>query len=259
MTRDFRLGPPTLLITAVLALGGCSSDSADADAPESDAPQATSDNGGDTGAPSEPDPQDQRIAEAALLTLKDFPAGWEAVAPEDEDDERAGQEKIAECVGVEYDDLYDDTNAEATSPDFTNELEEELSVTVSVGDEDRSERAFEIATRPEFRECLAEGMNDEIKANAEADSSKGVEVGDVSVNELSFPSLGDESLAFRMTIPISASGLDLDAVIDFVGVRVGRAQTHLTSFGVGTQLSTDEFVRYARLAANRLESKLAGT
>lgn len=145
----------------------------------------------------------------------------------------------------------------ATSPDFTNEVDEEISVEVSVGDEDRAKRAFEIAAQPEFRECLAEGMNDEIQANADQDGPNGVEVGDATLNELSFPSLGDESLAFRMTIPISASGMDFEAVIDFVGVRVGRAQTQLTSFGVGTQLPTDEFVRYAKLAVKRLESELA--
>ena len=241
------------MTAAALAFGGCSSDSTGDTPIDGEASQSAEDDGGSD----EPDPRDQAIADAALLTLKDFPAGWEAASPEGDEDDREGQEKIAECVGVEYDELYDDTNAEATSPDFTNDMDEEVSVEVSVGDEDRAKRAFEIAAQPEFRECLAEGMNDEIQANADEDGANGVEVGDATLNELSFPALGDESLAFRMTIPISASGMDFDAVIDFVGVRVGRAQTQLTSFGVGTQLPTDEFVRYTKLAVKRLESELA--
>lgn len=266
MTPNRRSVSETLVSLAalVLVLVGCGADSGDHDndggtdkSPglESNVQQPEDDPEPTAEVP-EVDPADQAIAEAAVLTLQDFPPGWEST-PTDDDDDRKGRENIATCVGVEYDDLYRDSNANAKSPDFKSEGDDEVSSSVTVDrDEGWMIDAFEIASRPKFRECVVDGIVETVEASV-AESGEDVEVGAITINEMSFGSFGDETLAFRMTIPLDVSGFSFEAKGDFVVVRVGRAQTSASSFSLGSGLSTEEFTGYVDLAVQRLTEALA--
>jgi hypothetical protein len=206
---------------------------------------------------SAPDPADQAIAEAALLTLQDFPVGWEAAPGEKDDDDRAGRESIAECVGVEYDQLYDDANTEADSPTFTSENDSEVDHSVSLaGDEADMTEAFEIASTPEFRECAAESVREAVAKSSE-DSGDDVSVGQISLNELSVGSFGDQTVAYRVTIPIEAEGFSLEAKLEVAIVRVGRAQSNITATSFGSGISTEELAEFVQTATQRLQKALA--
>lgn len=248
----------TIPLVLLGACGGDDEGNDDADAPDtsSTAPGTPS----ESASPTEVDPGDQAIAEAALLTLQDFPPGWEASpADEEDDDARENREFIATCMGVDYDDLYNDSNAKADSPDFTSENDEELSVSVQVDSSEESmATAFELASRPEYRECVAEGLSDILEEQAE-EADEDVEIGELTLNELSAGSFGDDTVAFRATVPMEVQGFNLDVTMEFVVVRVGRAQTGLTTLGVGSNLSTEEFIGYVELAVKRLEDALAAS
>lgn len=259
-----RTGPKlvSLLAAPILILTACggNDDDKDASAVESSDPTASSDEPEEETSPSSPDPADLKIAEAALLTLADFPVGWEAVPAEDDDQDVEGQEEIAECIGVDYDELYDGSNAEAQSPAFTNEDDEDVSVEVTVdATEEEMAEAFAIAASPEFRECVTEAAGDAMEEAFADAEDEGAEVGDITLNEVSLGSYGDETVAFRLTIPIEMEGFNLEATGDFAVVRVGRGMTFLdsTRFSFGS-MTTEDFVGYVELAAQRLESALAG-
>lgn len=262
MTRRNAPTAVGLLPVVLLTLVGCAGESDD----ESDSPGAgasASEHSGSAAPSSDPagsaptqeatevGPADQAIADAALLTLQDFPPGWEA-APADDTEDEESQREIAECVGVDYEDLYGDQFAEAESPDFTSENDEEVSNMVSLAvDEQQAADSFEIAARPEFSECVV----DSLTASVEEDDD--VEVGEITINQLSFGSYGDQTLAFRMTIPLSAEGISIEATGDVVIVRIGRATTQVRSFGVGSSLSADDLARYVDVAVRRLTEELA--
>lgn len=255
-----RHGPRFLASFAAIAilLAGCGDggDGGGGDATGADGAEQADQSPAEASDAAEVDPADQAIAEDALLTLQDFPAGWEA-APSDDDDDREGREEIAACVGVEYEELYGGTTAEASSPDFTSEHDEQVSVAVKVDpDESSMAHAFEIGARPEFRECMAENIAKAVDESL-AESGEDAEIGDISINQMSFGSYGDETLAFRMTIPMTAQGFNIDVITEIAIVRIGRAQVNLTSFGVGSTISTSEFTEYVELAAARLEESLA--
>lgn len=206
----------------------------------------------------EPDPVDQAIAESALLTLGDFPAGWEA-KPADEDDaeDDESQHRIADCLGVAYEDFYDgDSGASADSKDFANENDDEIFNSVSVGaDESRMKARFAIAATEKYRECTLEELRTVMKEAAAEEGD--FEVGEASLNEISFDKFGDESTAFRVTIPVEAEGMSLDVTLDLVLVRVGRAVTTVTAQSLLTSIDAAELSEYVKIATDRLASELA--
>lgn len=50
----------------------------------------------------------------------------------------------------------------------------------------------------------------------------------VTVGTLSFPVVGEESAAYRVTVSVSGKGLNVDLYIDFLYARVGRALGELS-------------------------------
>ena len=60
----------------------------------------------------------------------------------------------------------------------------------------------------------------------------GMKLGSPTVATLSFPTLGDQSVAYRVTIPITGSVLSLGLYVDLVIAQKGRAIALLTFVGV---------------------------
>jgi hypothetical protein len=205
----------------------------------------------------EPDPADQAIAESSLLTLQDFPAGWEAEPADDDEDSSLDKDALAECVGVEYDELYDDSAAEAESRTFISPQDEEIDHEVGIAsDEEWTRSVFEITSGDKWRNCVAEQMQSSI-ADAVKKEDKDAKVGDVTVNEMGFESFGDETTAMRVTIPLEVNNFNIEASLDFVAVRVGRAMMIVTASSVGTGLSADELAEFVDIAVKRLDQELA--
>lgn len=197
---------------------------------------------------------DKAVAEAALLTLQDFPAGWEAAPPDEGDeDDRSSREDIADCVGVDYDQLYDEENVEANSPTFTAENDNEVEHKVSLAaDEADMVEVFEIAGSAKFLECAGQSVKDAIADAAE----DGVSFGDVTVNQLSVGSFGDETLAYRVTVPVEAEGLSFDLKLETAIVRVGRGQVNITTTSLFSEVPTSELAGYVDVATKRLQETL---
>lgn len=218
--------------------------------------------GGDDGSAREtaaPNAANMPVAEASLLTLGDFPSGWEAVPADeaDQQDTEESREAIVSCMGVEYEELYSDGSGRADSPDFTSEFDEVVSVSVTVYDEVAdAEAPFELGASAEFRDCSADVAAESIQRAAD-ESGEDAEIGDISLNEISFDKFGDSTSAFRATIPIAVSGFEVEAVIDAVFIRVDRAIIAISSSGVGSSISTDEFEGYVQIVTDRLSTELA--
>jgi hypothetical protein len=205
------------LATLAVAASGCA-DEGDVDVGRSE----TSEQPGTAG-PDDPRSEselraDEEAAEAMLPTLADLPPGWEesATPEEDVEDEELNAE-FAACLGVDLSEL-DPINPDATR-DFTSADDEEIRVGVAFTPSPAvAHRAFEILNDDAVPRCFGEA----VRATSAEGLPEGVEVGDATFNRLSFAPLGDESLAFRLTLPMSAEGFDVDLFFDWVFVRVGR-------------------------------------
>jgi hypothetical protein len=200
-----------LLLAGALAACG-DSDEAESGSGAETATPARTETANETATPTaEPTPdttEDKRIAEESVLTLDDFPSGWTAA-----DDTSSSP---AQCDAVK--DAKAAASARANSPEFASG--ETTQVTNSVymfADESAAEEAFSGLSSKDTRLCFGRTVSEGVADQGE------VEVGDAKTAELSVDPLGDERSASRITLPLSAEGVDVDLVIDLVFVRIGRA------------------------------------
>jgi hypothetical protein len=231
----------------------------------SDDPAATSD-GGANEEPAADDPRtdderaaDEAAAETMVLTLSDFPPGWESTpAEEDEPDERF-DEQLAECLGVDVSEI-DPNNPKAGSPNFASsngdQVTSQVAFTPTVED---ATDALALRRQEGANECYAESflaIIEDFLANPEEgeEAPDDFEVGEPTVNEMSFGALGDESIAFRVTLPLEADGFSAEFYLDVVNVRVGRVGVSTTFQSVLTPFDTEEAARLTGVVVDRVNA-----
>jgi hypothetical protein len=142
-------------------------------------------------------PGEDVLAEG-LLTIDDVPAGWAEVPQDDDDDDPLCGIRLTELLGLDEDSLPSATVLYAedsnTGPGFG-----ETVGFVPAG------RGTEVL--PAFRDAI--------------DACDGDTLGglDATVSALSFPSVGDDSAAYRITLtdPESEQSTDIDAVYAVAG------------------------------------------
>lgn len=229
--RARRMIPYVAAVVALTAPACGDDDGGEASDDDVDATESTEAGGGGAGDDDRTDEEraaDEAAAEAMLLTIADFPPGWQEEPADDEDepDDDEDEElnaRLAECLGVDPAE-FDPDNPSAESPSFTSANDEDVSVDVAfTPSAEAASRVFELLADDATPGCFGEVVQTILEENAAQEGlPEGVEMGDATFARLSFPSLGDESTAFRVTVPVSAEGLDLDVYLDAVFVRVGR-------------------------------------
>jgi hypothetical protein len=257
-----------LVISLVAGCGGSDGESEpmDTDAPsESNAP-GESDDRNDLAEPDEPDQPteadvpvqdvaaDAAAAEASLLTLSDFPAGWSEVPAEDEDDSfEEMNERQRECLGTDADVLNEEVEARTgdfTNPDDDSAVTQVVSLAPSV---EMAEAYMAGGSADGVAACLTavyrEGFAEAVK---DAEEMRGAELGEITVGALNVGEIGEESFAYRVTVPVSIQGFTVDIVADLVAVRVGRSVSGLTFRAQFDPTPTERITEYSALAASRL-------
>jgi hypothetical protein len=219
---------PVLMIVVLLVLG-CSGDDDDDSAATTTATDPRAGSQTETKEEQADAAADKRIAEEAVFVLEDFPTGWQQV-----DDEDDAQEE-APCSGIR--DARDAVSARASSPEFREgESAQAQSIAYLYPDEATATQAFGSLTSDESRACLGEAFGEalgERLGEQAGPAGGGAEVGEPETSRVSIEPLGDEREAVRITVSVSAEGIEVDLVIDTVFVRVGR--------GIALPLFVDTF------------------
>ena len=134
---------------------------------------------------------------------------------ESDDDEDVGRE-VAACVGVEGDKLIDVGGAEASTGDFSDP-EEDVTISEQVGiaaTADEAAAALAASEAPGVTACIQDayrGFVSDLIENPEtpADSlPEGASVGEVTWGRLNVAPVGDQLVAYRVTMPISNGRAD---------------------------------------------------
>ena len=241
-----------IVLSLVLATLGCTSeDPSTTDAPTTD---DSADGSASPGADSEvaDEASDQEIADSSILSLDDLPPGWEASPSEDDEDEDELDRQFAECLDVDPD-LFADNDAQAESS-FANADDEEITSEVSFEPSvEEVTEIMELIRREDMPGCFATIVQDGI-AREVAASEEDVEVGEVMVNEMSFEDLGDDSIAFRVTVPFSSGDFDGELYFDVVTVAVGRAGINMTFQSALTPFDEDLARELTQLVVDRIPS-----
>lgn len=204
--------------------------------------------------------EDLAIAESAVLMIEDFPPGWEEGPVEPPSDNPEVEAGIAECLGVPVDELYPD-NPQATSPTFTSPQDEEVSswVTVTPSPED-AQQALERLSGDAVPGCYAQAAEGLVMQSmlSSDDVLEGLNIGDVTFNRLSTDRIGDESIAFRTTIPFEYQGFESQAELDIVLARVGRVGINMSFQSAGTSFDSEEARQLTEAVVARVETADAG-
>lgn len=184
---------------------------------------------------------DQETLDNAILTLDDMPTGWEQLPGDDDND--IDQEEVAECVGADVNRLYNDDDPEVDAS-FGSPDDAQLDVGWTTASTlELAEFRFETLTTDTALGCLRDVVVDAIEDGA---GDEGITVGDVTLNRMSFPRFGDDSTAIRMTVPMTAQGMSIDAYVDAVFIRIGRATgtlTYLSIFSPADSAQVEGFVQ----------------
>ena len=202
---------------------------------------------------------EQAAAESALLVLDDFPAGWTAVE-EDEltEQELEYQRTVTECAGGTSDNLLDLGGPRASSPDFVGPDDQTVEQSVTIVEPSAAEDFMVRFAAPGVDTCFRDAVQSFVTENFEnpEDPSEslpgGVTIDDVTVGPLRLVPVGDELVAYRVTVSMTISGLSVDAFVDIVAVRSGGSLSGLTFQSLFEPFPVDDVEHYTALAVDRL-------
>lgn len=204
-------------------------------------------------------------AKSANLVIGDFPAGWAAAPREadDEDDAKVGKQ-FADCLNVPvalFDGKDDADSVSVDSPDFNSpDKETTISSSVAIASSGRMTEYFNIMKGENVSACLNATMDAAMKAALkEEDMPDGVKFDTPKVGQLSFPTYGDESVPFRVSMSASYMGLNFDFFLDMLYIRAGDSGVFLTFEGTDKPVSIETEQQYAQLVADRLASLSSAT
>jgi hypothetical protein len=258
----------TTIAVAVFAVGAaaCGSTTNDESAPtlSSEASEsgettpAASDEPAETDVPAQDVAADAAAAEAALLTLSDFPAGWSEVPAEDDEEDDSSDEmgeRTKECFGSSTDTDIVSNETRARTGEFTDPADDStVTQGVSLGSTVELTEDYMAAGSADgvaacltivFREGYAELLED-------AEEMQDAELGEITVGALNVGEVGEDTFAYRITIPITVQGFTVDFVFDLVAVRVGRSVSSLVFGSTFDPTPTERITEYTTLAASRL-------
>lgn len=195
------LRPAAAVLALVLAVAGCGRD-----------------DGGTTATP-ERRADDQRVADAALLTLADLPPGF--VESADDDEEEDEEDPFDKCATDKDAELEAATTAEGEAPNFEHSDTFAFvgSYSAVLTDADMAHDGVELLTSEELWSCFKDAMEEDIRNDAEAGDLADFTV---AAEDLTYFEIGDEVGAFRLTMSGKVQGQPLVVTVDFVAVRKDR-------------------------------------
>jgi hypothetical protein len=164
-------------------------------------------------------PADQALAENVDLRLSDFSPGWTS-APRTQEHDADAEKRFASCIhtSLSPSDLIPSA-AKANSPDFTSPSSQEVSSKIAVAKTASDvASAVDVIASPDVPTCLAQYLDAVLGRNAPS----GMQFGQSSVDPESFNALGDRTVAYRITVPVSSKGQRGNVYVDFIVVQKGR-------------------------------------
>ena len=172
---------------------------------------------------------DQVLAQQALLTIDDFPDGWVALPP-DEDDESdpAMQEQFEQCLGAGAGSVMEQLDGrEVTSPKFDNDdldlvVEHEV---LLADDEAMAIAAMEEVGVEGAATCMEAVLQPytEAEVAADPDLPPGTTIGQITVDRVESAMDPTIVVEYFVTLPFDFDGQLIDFYLDVYYLRQGRA------------------------------------
>jgi hypothetical protein len=204
---------------------------------------------------------DKAAALSAALKLSDLPTGWTGVPHTNSPSSPSVDTALAACLGVPVERLNKNGPADVDSPDFSdannNSISNSLGYTPSAAAAQSELATFQ---DPKVPGCLATALTAYVKdqaahpANPSDTLPPGVSFGAATVAQESFPTIGDQSIAYRVTVPVSAQGQSITVYVDLVVAIKGRAGVEMDFTSLSTPFPSDQEASLITLVVGRLSN-----
>jgi len=245
------------MVIGGLAVTACSSSSKSSSGSSSSSSSSSSSGGSSSGG--QDIAHDKSLGQAASLKLSDFPSGWTSAPATPNTSSAAQDQKLATCLGVNLADINRSGPTEVKSDEFSGPTSggamQNASGTVEYeASKDKVDKAFNLFASSKTPGCLqsvlGQVISDSIKQQA-GDTSQ-ITVGNATVAKQDFPTVGDQTVAYRITIPITAAGQSITAYVDFAIATKGRAGFDADFESVGTPMPASIETAAMQAVAGRL-------
>lgn len=204
---------------------------------------------------------EEAFAEAELLTLSDMPLGW-TEDPVDGDDTpndevAAARRDFVGCVGTDGDKMFDFARTVAATGTFTSPDSATVVHTIAIDDDATVDQFMSSFSAEGVETCLADNIGPVLAAGmANPDPADplpdDLTFGDATVERLDVAQAGDETFAYRITMPLTLDGVDVKLFVDLVATRVGNAVSGIEAQSGITPFDSNQLDSLIEAAANRL-------
>ncbi len=201
---------------------------------------------------------DKALSHAASLKLSDFPTGWTSQPNNPNPNVPNVDQSLASCLHTSASLFNRNSPTQVQSPDFSDSNGDTVNSQVTYSaSASIAEPGLALLQSPRMPSCLQTAVSTLISyalahpSNPSDSVPSGVSVGQTTVDQMSFPTLGDQTIAYRVTVPVSAASLNIDAYVDGVWIRKGRAVALLEFEGIGNPLDPTMEQQLATLTVGR--------
>jgi archaellin len=211
--RSNRVGTAIVAIACVVLVAACGS---------SGGSKGASNGAASSSAPTtaKPNPAaDRARAQALLLTMTDLPAGWAGTKSVEDPDDKAENQKLADCTGA-FDPANDIVNIEGDDFDKgTNEISSSASV---VDTRDHFVADVKAIKSDKVLSCFQSIFSEDLP-KALAKDNPGVTVHDLKVSRVSTgETYGEVTVGFRVSVTIAGPAGSIPLYIDEYELGSGR-------------------------------------
>lgn len=207
---------------------------------------------------------DLEAGRSALLTIDDFPDGWEETVDPDDDPEQDElfESMMDECIGEaaflddgaleeRQVDTGDFAPAGSSSPNVTQNA-------VVAADLDTALAAMAEVTNAAVPACydsVTTAMFADMLADPDqTDFPPGTVIGEITVESVPYELPTDELMRYFVSVPVTAGDESVVVFLDVVFLRQGRALSQLTFTGTNERFPQDDVDALVDVAATRLAS-----
>jgi hypothetical protein len=228
--RSFLVGIAALSL--LTACGGASTGLSGASAQTSSGSPSPSSTGSSNSVPPFPKAAAQQAAASALLTVSDFPAGWSTSPSSNSAGSAKYDQQFAACLHAPvsvFQKSGPDT-AEADSPDFNSpeDTNASASETISIETTASIDEGFRVLKSPNLPGCATTALTAYFKVSlAKQAATEHATIGQATTGQLSFPSIGEDTVAISVTVPVTVKGFTITEYVDLIYVRRRNAEIEM--------------------------------
>ena len=191
---------------------------------------------------------DSEASAASNLVLSDLPSGWTASPRATAADRSA----VAVCLGTSA--ASSAAAPSSASPAFRSpDGTRTISSTVRyLADDAAAHERHGVIDGPKVPACLSTSLRDALQSRLSSVRTADMKVGAPHFVRSTFPSVGDETTAYRFELPVALSGKSLTVGADRVFIRKGRVEITLSFETMSSLLPVEEEQHYAEVVVSRV-------